>query len=168
MSQAAYQNRNDKQRFETFAYKLIGKNKAGHFCIANLMYGSQNFIYEPYDQAYDVYLEWKKVRESLTREFQKDVVYLNQLAGSRACLDLFAETKSGKYPPILQVVLAGKINPETVIILNKEHKEFFDRWMSICKNDPYVSKTLLKWQKYAPFVSYDSDRIKEVLKGAKF
>lgn len=168
MSENSFNSRNDRHRFDSFAYKLIGKNKAGHFCIANLMYGSSNFIYEPFDQGYDVYLEWKKVRESMTREFQKDVVYLNQLAGSRACLDLFAETKSGKLPPILQVALAGKINPETVIILNKEHKEFFDSWTSMCNNDPYVSKTLLKWQKYAPFVSYDSDKIKTVLTGAKF
>lgn len=168
MKYETFQNRRDKLRFDSFAHKLIGKTKAGHFCIANFVHGSQNFIYEQYDDAYDVYLQWKKVRESMTREFEKDVLYLNQLASSRASFDLFAKTKSGHFPPILQVTLGGKVNIETLIILNKEHKEFFDRWAEFVHNDPMVSRNLLKWKKYQPFVAYDADKINKILEGALF
>lgn len=164
----SFQHRNDKLRYDSFAHKLIGKHKAGQFCIANIVHGSPNFIYEQYSDAYEVYLQWKKVRESMTREFEKDVAYLNKLAESRASFDLFAETKSGKLPPLLQVTLGGHINVETVVILNTAYKDFFDKWAVICNNDPYVSKTLLKWKKYTPFVAYDADKIKSVLIGAKF
>ena len=162
----SFEARRDKLRFDSFAHKLIGKNKAGHFCIANFMYGSHNFIYESYDDAYEVYLKWKKVRESITREFEKDVSFI-QSAGS-GVFDVFAKTKSGKLPPVLQIVLAGKISCETLIILNNEHKEFFDNWVEMYDNDPYVSKLLLKWKKYSPFVSYDADKIRPILEGVKF
>jgi hypothetical protein len=163
-----FDRRRDSMRFNSFAHKLIGKNKAGRFCIANFVYGSKNFIYEPYDDAYEVYMKWKKVRESITRTFEKDVSYLNTLASSRAAFDLFAKTKKGNYPPILQVVLGGHISIETVCILDKEHKEFFDNWKEICQNDPYVEKELLKWKKYQPFVQYDADKINPILDGALF
>ena len=164
----SFQRRNDRFKYDSFAHKLIGKNKAGHFCIANIMYGSENFIYDSYDDAYDVYLKWLKVRESLTREFAKDVLYLNQLAASRASFDLFAKTKSGKLPPIMQVALGRRINVETLILLNNEHKEFFDSWANICDNDPMLAETVLKWKKYAPFVAYNVDKIKPIIEGALF
>jgi len=165
---ASFENRRDKLRFDSFANKLIGKNKAGQFCIANFVYGSTNFIYEPYDDGYEVYLHWKKVRESITRTFEKDVAYINRLVSSRAAFDLFAQTKSGNHPPILQVALGGHISVESLCIIDKEHTEFFDKWSTICNNDPYVEKVLLKWKKYQPFVSYDADKIKPILNGAMF
>jgi len=168
VSYDAFERRNDKMRFDSFAHKLIGKNKAGHFCIANLVYGNSQFIYKPFDDSYEVYLQWRKIRESMTRTFEKDVEYLNKLAGSRPAFDLFAKTKKGNLPPVLQVALGDHITPETLCILDKEHKEFFDNWSEICQNDPYVDKVLLKWKKYQPFVAYDADRIKPILTGAIF
>jgi len=163
-----FEHRRDKMRFDSFAHKLIGKNKAGHFCIANLVYGSKQFVYEPYDDAYEVYLQWRKVRESITRTFEKDVSYLNTLVSSRATFDIFAKTKKGNHPPILQVALGGQVSIETLCILDKEHREFFDNWSDMCQNDPYIDKVLLKWKKYQPFVAYDADRIKPILTGAIF
>lgn len=168
ISQKSFEVRNDKLRFDSFANKLIGKNKAGHFCIANFVYGNPNFMYGTYEDAYDVYLEWKKVREMVTRTVEKDVNYINQLKSGRAGQNFFAKTNSGNYPPLMQVALGGKISVETLCILDKEHKEFFDSWAAICQNDPYMSKQILKWKKYQPFVSYDADKIKPILNGAKF
>lgn len=168
ISQQSFENRRDKMRFSSFANKLIGKNKAGHFCIANFVYGSNNFIYEPYDDAYEVYLQWKKVRESITRTFEKDVKFLNDLKSGRAGQDFFSQTKSGNHPPVLQVVLGGRISIETACILDTEHAGFFDICRELYDNDPMVNKTLLRWKKYQPFVSYDADKIKPILDGAKF
>lgn len=164
----SFQRRDDRFKYDAVANKLFGKNKAGHFCIANIMYGSQFFIYDQFADSYDVYLKWKKVRESITREFENDVSYLNQLAGSRPNLDLYAKTKSGKMPPLLQVALAGHIHVESLVILNNEHREFFDKWSELCHTDPMLSGTILKWKKYTPFVAYDVDRIKPIIEGALF
>lgn len=164
----SFQRRRDKLRYDSFAHKLIGDKKAGHLCIANFVYGSKNFLYEPYDDAYDVYLKWLKIKESITRVFEKDVGYLNRLVESKDNLNLFESTKSGNYPPLLQVLMGGHITVETACILNKEHKDFFDKFMLLCQNDPMVSEMMLKWKKYQTFVSYDPNKIKSILKEAIF
>ena len=164
----AFKNRRDAIRFDSFANKLFNKTKAGQYCIANLSSGNDRFMYESYEDGYEVYLKWKKVKESITREFENDVKYLTRLAVSRGTIDLFDKTKSGNLPPILQVALGGDIHPETVLILNKEHKEFLSRWEVFVKDDPYLSKLILRWKKYQPFVSYDPDKIKPLLEGAPF
>jgi hypothetical protein len=167
-SYSAFERRRDKLRFDSFANKLIGKHKAGQFCIANFVYGSNHFIYEPYDDGYDVYLHWKKIRESVTHTFEKDIGYLNRIVENKPGINLFEKTKSGNHPPLLQVGLAQMVGVETLCIIDKEHREFFDNWMLICDNDPMVTEKLLMWKKYQPFVNYDEDKIKPILQGALF
>ena len=155
--------RNDRMRYENFANRVFNKTKAGHLIIANFVYGDPFFVYSDYGTAYDVYLKWKRIKESITREFELDLQYITSLGAK----DLFNKTPKGNMPPLLQMVSAGKINVETVVILNNEYQEFFDNWSNICGNDPMLKDLVLRYRKYRCFVQYDEAKIKNVLEKVK-
>lgn len=159
--------RKDANKFEYFANKFVNSIKAGQFVIANIISDNANFMYGTYDDANDIFLQWKKVRESLTNEFTKDIATLNTLVDEKN-INLFNLTPKGYAPPLLQLALAKKINVESVVLLNKEHHEFFDNWQKICENDPYMNDVVLMYRKYQPFVVYDPDKIQSVIKEARF
>lgn len=160
----SFYTRNDHARFEHFANKFHNKIKAGHFIIANMVYGNPDFVYGSYADAHYVYLQWVKIRDSITYEFKKDINYLNNI------LDKF-DSKDNPLPiqsMILYEVIHHGINVETAIILNKEYRKLFDSWEEKHHNDPYMNEQILKYRKYSPFVSYDTDKIQSILKEANF
>jgi hypothetical protein len=105
------------------------------------------------------YMQHKKVMESLTREFQKDI---NTLVDMDIEFDKFFIT-SQTHPLIIKLLMREEINLETVIILDamlgfmeRESKKITETiiW-------PDISR---KIRKYGPFVKFDHVKMLNIVK----
>jgi hypothetical protein len=157
----AFENRNDKGRFVYWANKLIGRKKAGQFCIANFVHGDDKWLYQAFDNANGSFLKWTRIRESITKVVADDVSNIIELMQEyqKPLSTLFDLTPGGNYPPIWQMYVRKVITPETAIIINEMGPVYFDTMMDIAKKDPFVADQLMFLTKYAPFVKYDPYRI---------
>jgi len=161
-----FATRKDKARYEYWATKLGNERKAGKFCIANFVHGDQAWIWQPYDQADDAVTRWTAIKESMTKVFKDDLKRMNGIMTEHKLGHdaLFDKTPSGRHPPIWQMINSKIITPETAIILDKEDISFFDKLTTLGQNDPYLTERVTKLKKYAPFVRYNTDTIKPILK----
>ena len=72
--------------------------------------------------------------------------------------------KEGEYPYIISLYLRRVISPETMVILS-DHLPFFEKFDKyLGKNDVIWSKVSLKISKYKPFLRYDREKFKRILK----
>lgn len=154
--------RNDARKFEYWANKVKKKDLAGRLCIANFVHGEDNWVYSTFDEAEPALKKLQRIKESQTKFFTDDLSAIKGIMSGRVEYDnMFDKTASGRLPPLLQVYLSNKISAETLVIMNKEDRSFFDYWYSICDNDPYAKKKILTLKKYEPFVKYDAAKIKD-------
>ena len=79
------------------------------------------------------------------------------------CKSAFA-VHDGDYPAIVSMVMRRDIAIESAIILNDfvPYADKFDKYLG--DDDIIWSRLALKVRKYRPFLKYDSDRIKAILK----
>lgn len=152
----------DRYRFDYYGNKFHSREKAGQFCIANFVRGNRGFIYQSFDDAESEYFQWKKVQESITKVFSDDLFKIANKINRDT--DIFEKTPSGNLPPLMQMLKVSFVTIETAVILHKEYKNFFDNWSSMCDNDPYVRDLILRMKKYQPFLRYNQDKIKLILK----
>jgi hypothetical protein len=169
ITEESFLSRNDRSRFEYWANKFHNKDAAGKMCIANFMYGDGEWLYQPHQQADEVFQKWKGIRESMTKTFDDDIHTVEKIAKKHSIdVDsLFEMTPSGKYPPLWQIINANLIKIESAVIINNEMKDFFGLWKKMAEYDPYVDDKLLKIKKYVPFVQYQKDKIHSILDGVK-
>lgn len=106
------------------------------------------------------YLDHKKICESLTYHFEKDI---NKLSGLNVTFDEILESKQNSHPLIILLLLQEDILLETVIILDaltgfveRENKRISD---TIIWPDIYRKLT-----KYKPFVNFNRDKCLSIVK----
>ena len=106
------------------------------------------------------YLDHKKICESLTYHFEKDI---NKLSGLNVTFDEILESKKNSHPLIILLLLQEDILLETVIILDaltgfveRENKRISD---TIIWPDIYRKLT-----KYKPFVNFNRDKCLSIVK----
>lgn len=148
--------------FDQWGSKFQNEKKIGHFVIANLIYGDEEFPYRrTYADAEEVYLRWMRTKESLTKETKEDVDKIKEIMKEQGVsFDYMLKvTPKGNMPPLLQLAIFNKINLETLVIVNKECKEVFEQWEDSLHVDPYAQDLVFKLKKYQPFVRYDKDKI---------
>lgn len=152
--------------FKQWGSRFSNEKKLGHFVIANLVYGDEEFPFKPYADAEKVYLRWLRTRESITKETTDDLNKIKDLmTQNQFTFDYIIDrTPKGKLPPLLQMAIFKKINLETLVIIHKEYKELFDTWEDLLYNDPYAQDVVFKLKKYIPFVKYEQDKILPALK----
>lgn len=157
-----YGIKDDRYRYEYYAGKFYNNKKALQFCVANFIRGNKDFVHYSYEDAESEYLQWRKIQDSITQTFQNDLSKIKEHAGSA---NIFIPTPNGNQPPLLQMMKVGYITLETAVILNNEvGKSFFDMWTKLCDDDPYAKNLILKCKKYTPFVKYNKDKIKSLVK----
>lgn len=165
INEEVFNKRRDKGIFEKIAKHFFSEQKAGQFCIANFM-ENKNWIYEDFSIAEEVYEKWANVRKFQNDIFNMDIDFISNVIKNKK-LESFAhalnKTKSGNFPPLLQMAMNENIKKETLIILDT-FMNFLDNWYIIYKTDPFVNDYLFKLKKYSCFVTFDKNLCVKSLK----
>jgi hypothetical protein len=160
VTQESLDKRHDKYQFNKIAKKYKNQRDIEDYIIANLLEGKEWIG----DFSEDNLISYIKRRQSLVYLFANDldVVFANKETKSP-----FKILKS-EYPDIILLFLQGKISLETLVILNRftSFVEIFDSKLS--KSDVIWSKIRRKIIKYTPFLEYDKEKMKNILKEKAF
>lgn len=133
------------------------------FIIANLL-ANRNWIgYLLEDESDDIYKSYIKRKQSISYIFDTEV---NKLFSSCGGANKAFKIKKSEYPEILNLYFQNEISIETLSILNDlvQFTEKFDKKLG--ENDILWSKVRLLILKIKPFLEYDKDKIKNILKNS--
>ena len=70
----------------------------------------------------------------------------------------------GNFPVLLEEVMRNDVHIETLILLNNNSNFVDTHWRPRIKDDIIWPEWLRKIQKYSPFLHYDKDKVKSILK----
>jgi len=144
-------------------YKLSRKyslEQLRNFFLANFIYGDSTWVGEMLGPEGDkAYSKWQKTNQSLTYVFENDIL---GLVGNDAPEQMLV-VNDGQHPKLLREVMSGSIAIETMVILN-DIMHFFPMWNRKISDDIIWPNWRLKCEKYAPFVTYDKVKFKNILK----
>ena len=122
-----------------------------NYLVANFLNGNEWGIFETTGP--EVYMEWKRVQESLTYNFSQDVVYLASQA--QLVEDLFDSSKG--HPVILKAYCGKRCRLETLVILNKLYRFTIELDEQLVL-DPVWSSISRSIYKYSPFIKVEKDK----------
>jgi len=160
ISMDAFENRKDKYHFYKLSRKYPIKDDLVNFLVANLLENSKVWVGDLLqDEAHQLYLARQKVVQSLSYTFENE------------CRDVFGEVNNpneviktnGDYPILLTKALRKEISPETLIILNSI-LGFLPMWKGKIADTIRWPDYLMKLNKYASFMVFDSVKYKLILK----
>lgn len=113
------------------------------------------------DSAQDNFSKYKKRKQSLTYHYENDLIHLFELASDNP--KKLTSFVGGQYPLLILECMNKNIGLDSLVILN-QFLAFSDKFDQIMGDDLLWSKMRLKLQKYKPFVNYDKEKMKKVLK----
>ena len=157
ISENSFMLRKDKYSF----YKLSRKynlEELKNFYISNLLEKDIKWIGDIMGpEGEENYKSWKKRKESLTYQFEQDIIHLFDSSGN------FLYVDNGSYPYLLTMMLQGEVMIETVAILN-DMMGFFPMWERKITDDIIWPNWKLKIEKYTPFIQYDKQKFKSIVR----
>lgn len=149
--------------FEQWGGRFQSETKMGQFILANIIYGNQDFVYQPYHDAEQFYLKWVGIKDTITKTLSDDLKQIEK-TGENYTFDYLCNiTPKGNLPPLLQLAIFNKIKLETLVIIHKEVSPIFDIWEKSLYNDPYAINLVFKLKKYVPFVKYNQEKVLPIL-----
>lgn len=107
-----------------------------------------------------VYKKWQKRNQSLTYSFEQDIIGLLVAVDSPNEL---LSVEGGQYPLLLREMTHNTISIETVCILN-DIMNFLPMWDKKILDDVVWPSLKRRIEKYTPFLTYDKDKFKKILK----
>ena len=156
----SFSTRKDKYSF----YKLSRKyslDELKNYYIANFLEHNDKWVGDmtgPVGE--ENYKKWQKRIHSLTYTFENDIVKL--LDGVNSPDELLV-VKSGEYPKLLTEAMRENIGLETLIILD-DIMNFFPMWNKKISDDIIWPTYQRKCLRYKPFIQYDKEKFKNILK----
>jgi len=158
VSRTTFSTRKDKYHF----YKLSRKYNVEElklFYIANFIEDDGAWVGDLLTpQSEERFKKWQKKNQSLTYQFEQDIIYLFEKYDLK---DILVVT--GDYPRLLQELMQNSIMIETVIIMD-DLMNFLPMWQRKIQDDIIWPKWETKLTKYKPFVYYDKQKMKSILK----
>lgn len=152
--------RKDKYSF----YKLSRKYKREElfgFYISNFLINTNIWVGDlMQDDADQEYKKWLKAQQSLSYIFDQN---LNHLFDLVEMPEDMLKVVDGQYPLLYNEYLQGKVNLETIIILN-DIMNFFPMWKKKVADDIVFPDFITKCEKYKPFLNYDKAKFKSKIK----
>lgn len=152
--------RKDKYSF----YKLSRKYKREElfgFYISNFLINTNIWVGDlMQDDADQEYKRWLKTQQSLSYIFEQN---LNHLFDLVEIPEDMLKVVDGQYPLLYNEYLQGKVNLETIIILN-DIMNFFPMWKKKVADDIVFPDFITKCEKYKPFLNYDKAKFKSKIK----
>lgn len=150
----SYQTRNDA----FFFYKLSQRPDRHNLMLANIVANPNIWVRDLCeDRAEEVYVEWKKKTDALTRTFTTDLSKIDpQLQ------DNFV-VRPGSHPSLIERLLRKQISFETFTIL-AHVTNVFPYWEQMLGNDVVAADVIKTSKKYFPFLEVDKKKFASVLK----
>lgn len=155
----SYEKRHDKFHFSRISKKHPSREDQIDFIIANLL-ESKEWIG---DFTEENYFEYVKRKLALSYYFSNDLDSLFS-KGAKAAFAF----SPGNYPPIVLKYIQREVSLETLVILD-DFTEFSKRLNeSFGTNDIIWSKVEKRIRKFRPFLIYDRQKMKNILKEKAF
>lgn len=142
-----------------FFHKLSKQKNVTDFLLAIFVYGDKDMWVGDIvnnEESEQIYLKWRRVKESLTQTFKNDLDRLDDN------LPMNFLPQDGQHPPLLRKLLSKEIHIETFIILN-DLIRFSSLWNRKIEDTIIWPEVREKCKKYQPFLSYDKDKYKAIL-----
>jgi len=108
----------------------------------------------------ETYKQWQKRNQSLTYRFEQDIIGL--LNATQTPNEMLV-VEDGQYPLLLKELTYNTINFETVCILNNI-MNFLPMWSKKITDDVVWPSWKRRIEKYTPFIEFDKDKLKLILK----
>lgn len=160
VSKDSFANRRDKYSFYKLSRKFNLDELKGYY-VANFLEHNDKWVGDMTGQiGEDNYKKWQKRIQSLTYNFENDIVKLLDDVDSPN--DLLA-VKSGSYPKLLQETMQENISLETLVILD-DIMNFFSMWEKKIDDDIIWPNFKRTCEKYKPFLLYDKTKYTNILK----
>jgi hypothetical protein len=154
----AYMKRHDKHFFEKIA-KRYGATELKDFFVANLLEDRHYILEMTEDDGEKAFQEFLARRQSFTYKFAHEI----DILFSKGIKEGFA-VPTNRYPLIIEQHLSNLLPCDSLVVLD-DMFGFADRFDKYLGEDDIVwSKIRLKMAKYRPFLKYDRDKIKTILR----
>ena len=159
VSKDKFSIRKDKYTF----YKLSRKynlEELKNFYVANFLETDVKWVGDIAGlEGEETYKKWQTRNQRLTYQFEQDIIYLFNKYELKDVLSVVDDW----YPNLLQEMMQKNIMIETVVILN-DMMNFFPMWQKKIRDDIIWPNWKLKLEKYTPFLQYDKDKFKSIVK----
>ena len=164
VSKSTFSTNKSKYHF----YKLSRKynlEELKDFYIANFIQGKGDWVGDLLQDGDENYTKWQKTQQSLTYTFENDIMYMfDSVDGAEFWhIDDYFKPIDGGWPMLITKMMHDKIKLETVCILI----DIFDcmpRWEKQITEDIVWPTHRRIIKKYTPFMNYDKQKFKEILK----
>jgi hypothetical protein len=158
-----FYKRSDQFNFQRLA-KEFGEDELPKFLIANHVDGNRwggAFIYE---EALQVYNNWRGRLQSLTKNLTDDLEEIcTELAEEEVNkFDKCFVVKDEQHPLLLQMYSRGDVKIETMLILDAINN-YLSYWDKTLQNDFFWKEERRKLIKYRPFLDFDVDKYKAIV-----
>ena len=160
VSKDNFATRKDKYTF----YKLsrtYNLQDLRDFYVSNFLVKNINWVGDIANaEGEENYKKWQKRNQSLTYRFEQDIIGL--LTATQSPNEMLV-VENGEYPLLLKELFHGNISIETVCILN-DIMNFFPMWSEKISDNIIWPIEQKKCLRYAPFIIYDRQKFKNILK----
>jgi len=152
--------RKDRFLFNKLA-KLVDSSELVLFLAANAAVNKKFYVTDLLsDEAQSNFIAFKRYQESFTYIFTEELCSLYSEHGD---LRELLKCRDGFFPPILKLVLSGKLKIQTFIALN-EVIDFFPMFDKNIQEDILWPALKVRCEKLKPFLALDKQKIGSVLK----
>jgi hypothetical protein len=160
VSKQTFSTRKDKYSFYRLSRKYDLTNLREYY-VANFLTGDVQWIGDILGpDAEENYKKWQKRIQSLTYTFESDIIkVMDQVDNPNELLIV----KQNQFPKLMVFATQGDITLETLIILD-DLMNFFPMWEKQIYDDIVWPNFKIKCVKYKPFLHYDKEKFKQILK----
>ena len=155
-----------KRKDKFFFAKLQRKykdNDLRDLFVSNFADGEDFWIGNVFTQkAESVYNEWKARQIKLSYIFEQDLKFLKEYYSDRDLDFNSLFVMENGHPILLQCVLRNDIFVETMIIIDKT-LNYSRRWNKVL-DDPVWTEFKKRMDKYSPFIEYDTNKAKQIMR----
>jgi hypothetical protein len=159
VSKQTFTVRKDKYSF----YKLSRKynlQDLQQFYIANFLEKDFHWVGEMANQEGEAnYKKWQTRNQKLTYQFEQDIMYLFNKYEPKDIISVVDD----HYPRLLEELMQNNIMIETVVVMN-DLMGFLPMWTLKIKDDIIWPSWKRRIEKYTPFVQYDKQKFKNIMK----
>lgn len=149
-------------------YKLSRKynlDELKNFYIANFIQGKGDWVGDLLQDGDENYTKWQKTQQSLTYTFENDIMYMfDSVDGAEFWhIDDYFKPIDGGWPMLITKMMHENISLETVCIL-VDILGCMPKWEKQITEDIIWPTHRRIIKKYTPFISYDKEKYKQILK----
>lgn len=132
------------------------------YFVANFALETSDFLYQPEEYGDSSFLRWEAYKQSISYNFRCDV---DAIIGYMESKDLsFAQLQSQKLFPILHLMITGKVNIQSIVLLDNIYN-FLTAWIEDVNMNPLYAPHALRVHKTKGFIKFDEAIITNIARG---